>query len=239
METTCRRCARTIADALIWYHFLPLHSTHGMVWYQVFQSSGAERIGLEFDHLVARMRRPHECLATISRDLEAARQSMLRLVSSSVQCSIRGVLEEAYRGSLAYLRFRQGSLESADGELEVAIETVRDTIRSDATLFTFSLRIPELVAHRARVAIKQRDWAKTNRLLDDCRRIITGDAPLHSDRAKNVYLQDISSFYQSIEPGDALDAEALEILAKPGAIARDIQRTIDIVVNSLRVANDF
>jgi hypothetical protein len=239
MKTTFRRCARKISDALVWYHFLPAYSAHGEFWYKTFQSSGAERIGLEFDLLLARMRRSSECLEAASRDLEVVRESMGFLVNPSAPHSVRGVLEEAYRGCLAYLRFRQGALEAADSELEAALEAVRETIRSDEALLTFSLRSLQLITNRARVAKKQRDWTKMNEFLEVCRQIIANHEPLHSCGTSNIYFRDVCSFYQRIEPADAVDAEALEILATPGSLARVYQLAIESVVDSLLIANDF
>jgi len=238
MKTTARRCARTVPEALVWYHFLPLHSAHGERWYQAFHSSGAEQIGSDLDGLVARMRRSSDCLEATSRDLGAVLDSMIAL-SPSVPVSIQGVIEEAYRGALAYLHFRQGSLEAADGELELALAAVRETLRSDEALLTFSLKNLQLITNRARVARNQRDWARMNGFLDTCHQMVADCAPLHHCGTSAIYFRDVCSFYQGIEPADAVDVKALEILSNPETLAGSFRQTIKSLWASLHIANDY
>jgi len=238
MKTIARRCARTVPEALVWYHFLPLHSEHGERWYQTFVASGAEQISADLDSLVARMRRSGDCLEAISRNLDAVRDTMLDL-GSAVPFSIQGVLEEAYRGAHAYLQFRRGFLEAADSELALALAAVHQTLRSDETLLTFSLKNLQLITNRARVARNQRDWARMNQLLDTCHQMLGDDAPLHQCGTSTIHFRDVCSFYQSIEPEDAIDVKALELLANPETMAGSFLKAINTLWTSLHIANDY
>jgi hypothetical protein len=238
MRSTFRRSARTVSEALVWYHFLPLHSPAGESWYYIFQSSGAEQITNDLDILVARMRSPRECLKTISRDMEGLRGSILDL-GYSVPDSIRGVLEEAYRGAHAYLHYRQCSLDAADDELSLALQAVRETLLCDASLLTYSLKNLQLITNRARIARRRGDWPCMTQCLTICERMLAGDAPLHCGGTSKIYLRDVCSFFQGIEPVDDLDAEALKLLADHESLAKGFRYAIASVWNSLQIANDY
>jgi hypothetical protein len=239
MKTTTRRCARKVSEALVWYHFLPVHSEQGELWYQTFHTSGAEQIGYDVDVLVARMQdRSCNCLEAVAQDLAAVRESILAL-GRSVPASMRGVMEEAYRGVLAYQYYRQGFLERADRELELALAAVDEALRSDQILLTFSLKNLQLITNRARVARDRRDWARMEGLLETCRQMIADRVPLHQGGASAIYFRDVCSFYQGIEPADAIDAQALEILARPESLALSFRKAIGSVCNALHVANDW
>jgi hypothetical protein len=238
MIDTARRSARSIHEALVWYHFLPLGSGAGERWYQTFQASGAEQIGLDLDVLVARLRRPEPCLEAASRELALLRRSILDL-ERSVPPSVRGVLEEGYRGAFAYWQFRRGDLDAADGELTLALLAVRETLRSDPFLLTFSLKNLQLITNRARVARRQGKWAAMLRCLEDCEEMLAGCAPLHCDGRSAIYFRDLCSFYQGIEPADELDAQALQVLASPVSLAMGFRSAIHSVWGSFPIANDY
>jgi hypothetical protein len=238
MKTTMRRHIRKASEALVWYHFLPTHSEEGELWYQIFHASGAEQIGYDLDTIVARMQDRSGCLDAAARDLASVRDLIISL-ERSVPASIQGVIEEAYRGAFAYLCYRRGDLESADRELALALGAVHETIRSDKMLFTFSLKNLQLLTNRARVARDRRDWARAKEFLATCQKMIEDCIPLHAYGAATVYFRDVCEFYQGIEPADALDAEALEILAKPEALAGSFRTAVSAVWNALHVANDY
>jgi len=238
MRSACRRFARTVPEALVWYHFLPLHSVAGERWYYVFCSSGAEQVAKDLDVLVARMRSPGECLERASRDLERFRCLILDL-DRSVPASIRGILDEAYRGALAYWHYRKSSLDAADSELELALQAIHETLLCDASLLTFSLKVIQLITNRARVAKSRGDWPRMVQCLTTCEEMLVGKVPLHRGEGSLIYFHDVYAFYQGIQPTDAIEAEALRSLASPESLARGFRHTMGSVWNSLQIANDY
>jgi hypothetical protein len=238
MKTSIRHHARTVAEALIWYHFLPHYSENGESWYQIFDASGAERIAFLLDDLVDRLRHSREGLEPASRRLASIHDSILAL-GRSVPASIRGVLEEGYRGALAYWYFRGGDLDAADAELSRALAAVDETLRSDRALLTFSLKNLQLLTNCARIARRQHDWPRMIALLERCEQMLAGRDPLHLGDGLPIYLADICSFYRRVEPATEVDIRALEILVHSESLAAGFHRAIASVWASFHVANDY
>jgi hypothetical protein len=149
------------------------------------------------------------------------------------------VLEEGYRGALAYWYFRGGDLDAADAELSRALVAVDETLRSDRTLLTFSLKNLQLLTNRARIARRQHDWPQMITFLERCEQMLAGRDPLYVGDSPSIYLADVCSFYRRVEPVSEIDTRALEILAHSESLASGFRRAIASVWASFHVANDY
>lgn len=238
MALTTRQLARTVKEAFVWYYFFPVVSEVGENWCEVFHSSGGEDIIKQCDILVARMRRPEECLDTVLRDLEEVRASILRLAGTAPP-SIQGVVEESYRGAIAYWHFRLGSLDAADAELVLALNAVEQALSSDKFLLTYALKNIQLITNRGRIARRQRNFALMAMHLDTCERMLSGDIPIHGRGTSAIFMDDVCSYYRNIEPATDLDAEALVLLSDPKLISMSFRHAIYSVWKSLHIPNDY
>lgn len=216
MSGAFARKATTLAEALVWYHFVPASGPEGRAWYDEYRRSGGEALAQQIDVSVDLMRR---------RKLEDGKLLLEgcldRLDAPALRSrAVAGVLEESYFGALAYLHYHRGHHAAARAALDRAAHVIADVVTATPCLITFATKCYDFCLHRARIARSEARWRDMWRAVDDGRAMLRGERPL----CRAHYIGDAEAFLRAATPADDLERRALELLSDRTALLATYER---------------
>lgn len=204
------RKATTLAEALLWYHFVPASGPDGRDWYDEYRRSGWEALSQRIDVSVDLMRRRK--IDAGKALLDECRGPLEAPEVRSSSRAVAGVVEEAFFGALAYFHYHRGQFDAARDALDRAADLIAEVVADAPCLITFTTKCYDFCLHRARIARSEALWQEMWTCVQQGREMLTGERPLCCSDHGAMYIGDAEAFFQAATPADDIERRALDLL---------------------------
>ncbi|MEM6453514.1 MAG: hypothetical protein AAF772_00330 [Acidobacteriota bacterium] len=206
------RKATKLSQATAWHHFISSTGEQGKAWYQRYLDAGSSAINQQLDVGVLKIRRGEQAEG---RQMLAACAAAIDALEST-DSSIALVLRLNWLSGEAFSLYHHREVEKAVDALDECEALVARILELSPFLVPLAGRCCDFCLHRVRLFRGERQWPAMWRTLDRANRMVGDEIPLcHMAAGRDLYMRDVYAFYRAIEPEDALEREALELLSQP------------------------